>query len=199
MSTRVVKASSFHSDLKAILPRLRVYALALTRDRDRADDLVQETVVKALAGRQSFRPGTCFSAWILRIQRNEFISGIRRLRPSVAIDDAVANALSHPPRQGGGLIMGEFLAAFAKLTADQRGALVLAVVDGQSYEEIARHAGVSVGTIKSRISRGRDTLERLLVDDETEQVARPRYLPSTRAPFKASADARGTRAEKLAA
>ncbi len=112
----------FHEQLKAILPRLRVYALSLTRDRDAADDLVHDTVVKALTGRASFEPGTNLSAWVFRIQRNEFISGLRRLRPSL---------------------------------------------EGQSYEVIAAHTGVSVGTVKSRISRARDTLERLLLEGES--------------------------------
>ena len=87
----------FHADLTTILPRLRIYALSLTRDPDRADDLVQQTVVKSLAGRQSFRPGTNFAGWLFRIQRNEFISGLRRQRPTVPMDDAIANTLSHPP------------------------------------------------------------------------------------------------------
>lgn len=158
-------ASTFHSDLTAVLPRLRVYALSLTRDRDRADDLVQETVVKALAGQTSFRPGTCFSAWIFRIERNEFISGLRRLRPAVTIDDAVCNALSHPPHQDSGLVVQEFLTAFGKLPLAQREALVLTVVDGQRYAQVARHAGVSAGTIKSRVSRARDALEWLLLGE----------------------------------
>ena len=87
----------FHEQLKAILPRLRVYALSLTRDRDAADDLVHDTVVKALTGRGSFEPGTNLSAWVFRIQRNEFISGLRRLRPTVPVDSAIAETLSHPP------------------------------------------------------------------------------------------------------
>jgi RNA polymerase sigma-70 factor (ECF subfamily) len=168
MSTAEATATTFHADLRAILPRLRIYALSLTHDRDRADDLVQETVVKALAGQKSFRPGTCFSAWVFRIQRNEFISGLRRLRPAVPLDETICNALSHPPHQDRGLVMREFLKAFGQLSPGQREALVLAVVDGQSYEQIARHAGVSVGTIKSRISRARDALERLLLGEDNE-------------------------------
>jgi RNA polymerase sigma-70 factor (ECF subfamily) len=166
MSTTSARTSIFHSDLKAILPRLRLYALSLTRDRDRAEDLVQETVVKALAGQKSFRPGSSFSAWIYRIERNEFISGLRRLRPAVTIDDDICNTLSHPPHQDSGLVVQEFLTAFGTLPVAQREALVLSVVDGQSYAQIARHAGMSVGTIKSRVSRARDRLERLLLDEE---------------------------------
>src|SRR5262249_40403097 len=99
----------FHEQLKAILPRLRVYALSLTRDRDAADDLVHDTVVKALSGRASFEPGTNLSAWVFRIQRNEFISGLRRLRPTVPVDSAVAESLSHQPHQESRLVMREFM------------------------------------------------------------------------------------------
>ena len=80
----------FNASLTEALPRLRVYALSLTRDRDRADNLVQQTSLKALAGRESFRPGTNFGGWIFRIERNEFISGLGRERPTVDIDYAHA-------------------------------------------------------------------------------------------------------------
>ena len=172
MSNATVHVGNFHSDLVTILPRLRIHALSLTRDRDRADDLAQETVAKALAGQKSFRPGTCLSAWIHRIQRNEFISGIRRQRPSVAIDDTISNALSHPPHQERGLVMQEFMTAFGKLNVNQREALVLSAVGGQTCEQIARQTGVAVGTVKSRVSRARDMLERLLLDEEDGAAGR---------------------------
>jgi RNA polymerase sigma-70 factor (ECF subfamily) len=159
----------FHEQLKAILPRLRIYALSLTRDRDAADDLVHDTVIKALTGRHSFQPGTNLAAWLFRIQRNEFISGLRRQRPSVPVDTAIAESLSHPAHQESGLVMREFVSAFAKLAPTQREALLLAVLEGLPYEVIAQHTGVSVGTVKSRISRARDTLERLLLEGDTTQ------------------------------
>jgi RNA polymerase sigma-70 factor, ECF subfamily len=174
----------FHEQLKAILPRLRVYALSLTRDRDAADDLVHDTVIKALTGRDSFEPGTNLSAWVFRIQRNEFISGLRRMRPSVPVDSAIAETLSHQPHQESRLVMREFMSAFGKLASTQREALLLAVLEGQSYEVIATHTGVSVGTVKSRISRARDTLERLLLEGDSRQ------RPST------SADQRSSRANE---
>ena len=161
--------NDFHEQLKAILPRLRVYALSLTRDRDAADDLVHDTVIKALTGRESFQPGTNLSAWVFRIQRNEFISGLRRLRPTVPVDTAIAETLSHQPHQESRLIMREFMSAFGKLAPTQREALLLAVLEGQSYEVIAAHTGVSVGTVKSRISRARDTLERLLLEGDSRR------------------------------
>lgn len=156
----------FHADLKALLPRLRVYALSLTRDLDRADDLVQETAVKALAGRHSFRPGTNFGAWLFRIQRNEFVSGLRRARPTVNLDDVISNTLSHPPHQESGLVMREFLGAFHRLAHGQREALLLAVLEGYPYARIAEHCGVSIGTIKSRISRARMSLEAFLTGED---------------------------------
>jgi len=161
------EGGDFHEQLTAVLPRLRIYALSLTRNRDSADDLVHDTVVKALAGRQSFQPGTNLAAWLFRIQRNEFISGLRRLRPTVPVDSAIAESLSHPPHQDSGLVMREFLTAFSKLAQTQREALLLAVVEGLPYEVIAAHTGVSVGTVKSRISRARDRLEHLLIDGDT--------------------------------
>lgn len=161
----------FHEQLKTILPRLRIYALSLTRDRDSADDLVHDTVIKALTGRNSFQPGTNLAAWLFRIQRNEFISGLRRRRPTVPVDTAIAESLSHPPHQDSGLIMREFMSAFGKLAAAQREALLLAVLEGLPYETIAEHTGVSVGTVKSRISRARDTLERLLMEGEPRRPA----------------------------
>ena len=94
MTTLAINAG-FDLDLKDILPRLRIYALSLTRNRDRADDLVQQTALKALAGRTSFRVGTNFSGWIFRIQRNEFISELRRGRPTVDIDSPAAAYAAH--------------------------------------------------------------------------------------------------------
>ncbi len=171
----------FHEQLKAILPRLRVYALSLTRDRDTADDLVHDTVIKALTGRESFAPGTNLSAWVFRIQRNEFISGLRRLRPTVPVDSTIAETLSHQPHQDSRLVMREFLSAFGKLVPTQREALLLAVLEGQSYEVIAAHTGVSVGTVKSRISRARDPLGRLLLEGDTRGDSRVRSAAVDRA------------------
>ncbi len=142
LPTPIPKTSRATQD---ILPRLRVYALSLTRDRDAADDLVHDTVVKALSGRASFEPGTNLSAWVFRIQRNEFISGLRRLRPTVPVDSAVAVSLSHQPHQESRLVMREFMSAFGKLASTQREALLLAVLEGQSYEVIAAHTGVIGG------------------------------------------------------
>jgi RNA polymerase sigma-70 factor, ECF subfamily len=154
--------SHFHADLLTLLPRLRIYAMSLTRDPDRADDLVQQTVLNSLAGRQSFRPGTNFSGWLFRIERNEFISGLRRQRPTVDLDDTIANTLSDAPRQESASVLREFTTAFRVLPSSQRKALLLTAIEGHSHKRIASHSGVSVGTVKSRVSRARATLRRVL-------------------------------------
>lgn len=154
--------TDFDVDLTGNLARLRIYALSLTRDRDRADDLVQQTVLKALAGRESFRPGSNFTGWIFRIQRNEFISELRRNRPTVDIHGEVGNILSIPARQEEGLVLREFLGAFRQLPRDSRESLFLARLEGWSYQRIADRSGIAVGTVKSRVSRSRATLTRLL-------------------------------------
>jgi RNA polymerase sigma-70 factor (ECF subfamily) len=174
--TQTVNAN-FDSDLESILPRLRVQALSLTHNTDRADDLVQQTALKALAGRKSFRTGTNFAGWMFRIQRNEFISELRRARPTICIDDpVVAQTKSHPPLQENGLIMGDFMAAFRQQSEAIRQALLLATVEGQPYAQIAKRAGITVGAIKSRIRRGRETLTRLLEPQVTsDRDTRPKH------------------------
>jgi RNA polymerase sigma-70 factor (ECF subfamily) len=161
MTTTATNAG-FDLDLKDILPRLRIYALSLTRNGDRADDLVQQTAVKALAGRTSFCVGTNFAGWIFRIQRNEFISELRRNRPTVELDSPAAYAVHEPPRQDHRLMLNDVLSAVRRLPRDGRQALLQSQIEGCPHREIARRAGVSIGTVKSRISRSRTALARLL-------------------------------------
>jgi len=163
---------TFNPNLKDALPRLRVYALSLTRDRDRAENLVQQVSLNALIGRESFRPGTNFGAWIFRIQRNEFITQLRRERRAADTVDA-ESVLVTPPAQENRLIMREFMTAFRQLSRGSRQALLLSKIQGQTYEQIASRAGIAEGTVKSRIWRGRATLERLLAGDGRGSGSRP--------------------------
>ncbi|HET6198592.1 MAG TPA: sigma-70 family RNA polymerase sigma factor [Acetobacteraceae bacterium] len=161
MTTAAINAG-FDLDLKDILPRLRIYALSLTRNKDRADDLVQQTALKALAGRASFHVGSNFGGWIFRIQRNEFISELRRNRPTVELDSPEAYAVQEQPRQEHQLILRDVLGALRQLPRHGRQALLQSQIEGCSHREIASRAGISIGTVKSRISRGRTALARLL-------------------------------------
>jgi len=175
MSMTATMTTGFDSNLKSVLPKLRHYAMSLTRDSDRADDLVQQTALKALAGRQSFRTGTNFAGWMFRIQRNEFISGLRRTRLTVDIDDA--STLSERPLQENGLVMREFMTAFRQLPAGSRQALLLSNLEGQTYDQIAARAGISVGTVKSRVWRGRALLDRLLnPEPQPPRDAHPKHI-----------------------
>ena len=162
MSSRQPPTGDFDTDLTRLLPRLRVYALSLTRDSVRADDLVQQTVVRSLAGRASFRPGTNFPGWLFRIQRNEFISGLRRERPTLELNDAIVSTLSQPHRQESGLVLREFMTAFRTLAGEQRRALLLTALEGHSHATIAAAAGIAIGTVKSRVSRARAQLRQML-------------------------------------
>ena len=163
-ATRDFATGDFDRDLIALLPRLRSYALSLTRDRDRADDLVQETAAKALAGRRSYRPGTNLAAWLHRIEHNVFVSSLRRTRNETPLDDSITDGLSTPPHQEGGLVVREFLGALGHLSGEARRTLLLAVVEGQCHRQIAKRCGVSVGTVKSRTFRARAALKQMLAD-----------------------------------
>lgn len=164
---------AFHSLLGAEIPALRAFARTLTRDVAGADDLVQETLLKAWANRDRFEPGTKLRAWLFTILRNAFFSAHRKRRREVAdVDGAHAARLATRPRQDHVMALREFEAALATLPRDQREALVLVGAAGMSQEEAAAVCGVAVGTIKSRVSRGRARLCALLgASDGADLVA----------------------------
>lgn len=162
---------TFHDDLIALLPKLRVQALALTRNRAAAEDLVQDTVVNALAARTQFRPGTNLAAWLHRILRNRFISDVRKHRPKVAIEDAPVEALAFAADPADRLVAKELARALDRLPADQRETLLLATLHGLSCEEVAEVTGCAVGTVKSRVFRARATLQRALLGETVPATA----------------------------
>lgn len=155
----------FHDALVAILPKLRVQALALTRNRAQADDLVQDAVVNALSAQRSFQPGTNFAAWMHRILRNRFISTIRRRREETGVDAETFNCLVTAAPQHDRLVLKELATGLGKLSPDQREALVMLVIQGMSYEEIAEATGAAVGTAKCRVFRARARLEAMLLGE----------------------------------
>lgn len=161
----------FHDQMVAILPKLRVQALALSRNRTAADDLVQESVAKALAARDTFEDGTNFSAWMHRILRNTFISGIRRRRETQDLEDARAELLGAPGSAFDNVVVRELNGAMAKLSPEQRESLVMVTVQGLSYEEVAALTGVAVGTAKCRVFRARRLLQTMLAGEEHEDHA----------------------------
>jgi RNA polymerase sigma-70 factor (ECF subfamily) len=154
----------------AAVPSLRAFAISLSGNVDRADDLVQETLLRALVNIDSFEPGTNLSAWLFTILRNLFRSEYRKRRREVEdTDGSYAEGLKSQPEQEGRVEFQEFRTALAKLPADQREALILVGASGFSYEEAAGICGCAVGTIKSRVNRARTRLADLMsiesVDD----------------------------------
>lgn len=151
-------AAQFHEQMIAILPRLGVQALALTRNRVAAEDLVQDAVCNALAARYSFVPGTNFAAWMHRILRNRFISNLRKRRETTDIEDVAASLASAGAGHEERLALTELGGALARLPAGQRKALMMVAVHGMSYETLAGVLGCAVGTAKSRVFRARRQL-----------------------------------------
>src|SRR5918998_1795270 len=138
--------SDFHADLVAALPKLRIQALALTRNRAAADDLVQDAAMNALAAQGSFTPGTNFAGWMHRILRNRFISGVRKRRETTDIDDAPPASLAVQARHEDRLALQELQRALGGLPPEQREALFMVVLQGHSYEEVGEITGCAVGT-----------------------------------------------------
>ena len=153
----------------AAVPGLRAFAMSLCGKMDRADDLVQETLLRALAHIDSFEPGTNMPAWLFTILRNLFRSEYRKRRREVEdAEGRYAETLKSHPEQTGRVEFQEFRAALAKLPADQREALILVGASGFSYDDAAAICGCAVGTIKSRVNRARTRLADLLAIDSVD-------------------------------
>src|SRR5207253_2847264 len=154
---------ALREQILAAVPSLRAFAISLSGNVDRADDLVQETLLRAMANIDSFQPGTNLSAWLFTILRNLFRSEYRKRRREVEdADGTYAQSLKSQPEQSGHVEFQEFRTALGKLPPDQREALILVGASGFSYEEAAEICGCAVGTIKSRVNRARSRLAELL-------------------------------------
>ena len=157
--------------IEAEIPRLRRYARFLVGDGDRADDVVQECLAKAIAKVDSWQPGTNLRAWLFTILRNNYYSSRRKLNREVAdVDGVFTETLSVKPDHDGRMQLADFKVAFETLPDEQREALILVGASGFSYEEAAEMCGVAIGTIKSRANRGRAKLTELLHLDEDEPM-----------------------------
>ena len=153
----------FKKQLALVIPHLRAFGRSLSGNRDLADDLVQETLLKAWAARKRFQAGTNMRAWTFIILRNLFLSQMRRARFKGEWDDLVADrVLAAPASQDKHVELADMQRALMHLPQPQREALILVGAGGFAYEEAAEICGVAVGTIKSRVARGRVALEGLL-------------------------------------
>jgi len=175
---------ALRDDLLAAVPSLRAFAISLCGQVDRADDLVQDTLLRALSNLHRFERGTNLNAWLFTILRNLFHSEYRKRRREVEDPDgSYAGRLKAQPEQNSRLDLEDFRAALSKLPHDQREALLLVGASGFSYEEAAGICDCAVGTIKSRVNRARSRLAGLLAVDTVEDLGPDRL---TRAALQAT-------------
>jgi len=157
------QVADVEGELLRALPKLRSFAISLCGRNDRVDDLVQETVLRALANIHLFEPGSNMLAWLRTILRNQFFADYRKRRREVEDGDGHhAGLLESPPAQEGHVRIRELREALDRLAPDHREALSLITASGLSYDEAAAHCGCPAGTIKSRVSRARGRLAELL-------------------------------------
>src|SRR5436309_1338944 len=156
--------SDFGRLVEAEIPRLRRYARALTRNVTRADDLVQSCLTRAVAKQHLWQPGTDLRAWLFTILHNQHVNDVRRaVREGINVPvEDVAPVLTVPSTQGASLQLRDLDRAMARLPEEQRQVLLLVGLEGMRYEEVAIVLDVPVGTVRSRLSRGRDMLRHLM-------------------------------------
>lgn len=153
----------FKRELLAALPNVRAFAVSLVGRHDRADDLVQDTIMKAWAKQESFEIGTNIKAWLIKILLNSFYSQMRKNGREVQDSDGLfTERLAVHPAQHGAVDLEDFRRALALLPPDQREAIILVGASGFSYEEASEICNCAVGTIKSRVSRARQRLQEML-------------------------------------
>lgn len=164
--------ASFKAELIELLPSLRAFARSLAHNPAQADDLVQDTLVKALANVDRFEPGTNLRAWLFTILRNHYYSQLRKAKREVEdAEGKYAARIAVRPEQDGSVDLEDFKVAFAQLAPDHREVLTLVGASGCSYEEAAQICGCAVGTIKSRVNRARKKLSDLLGLDDDGQAS----------------------------
>jgi RNA polymerase sigma-70 factor (ECF subfamily) len=177
-------AQVVHADLKSIdrafddgivtsLPSLHSFAVSLTRSVDQAEDLVQETVLRAISKQELFEPGTNLQAWLFAILRNLFCSACRRAKREVEdADGSYAATLISVPDHENRAMLRDLAAALDKLPEGQRKAIMLVGAEGMSYEAAAQSLGCAIGTIQSRVNRARNRLAELMGLERREQHRR---------------------------
>lgn len=160
---------AFERELVGLIPHMRAFARSLCGDATAADDLAQEAVAKAWAARESFAMGTNMKAWLFMILRNQFYSEKRRSWRSSHLDPEIAaNTLVAADDPSVAVELDEVRRAIAMLPEEQREALILIGAAGLSYEEVSEIMGVAIGTIKSRVSRGRDRIALILAEGQID-------------------------------
>jgi RNA polymerase sigma-70 factor (ECF subfamily) len=169
---------SWRDQVVDLIPALRAFAWSLSHNGSDADDLVQDTLIKAWTNREKFEPGTNLRAWLFTILRNTYYSALLRRRREVR-DEAgeYAGALRTPPTQDWSIAMRSLQAALQKLPAEHREALILVGAAGLSYEEVAEICGCALGTIKSRVNRARARLLKIMEAEDANDLMASETMP----------------------
>jgi RNA polymerase sigma-70 factor (ECF subfamily) len=175
MTARLTPA--LRDQMLATVPHLRAFAISLTGNIDRADDLVQEALARGLSNLERFQPGTNMQAWLFTILRNLFHSEYRKRRREVEDPEGLmAGKVAVLPEQGAHLDYEDMRTALTKLSPEQREAVLLVGAQGMSYEEAAQICNTHVGTIKSRVNRARNRLAQLLSIERDEDLGPDRLV-----------------------
>jgi RNA polymerase sigma-70 factor (ECF subfamily) len=154
---------SLRDSLVKSIPSLRAFAISLCHDRTEADDLVQETLIRAWNNLGSFEEGTNLKAWLFTILRNNFYNGLRKQKHQTEYERSIDDTqFTTPASQDKTIEFGDLMRSLQELPADQREALILVTVENLSYEEVATICACPIGTIKSRVNRARARLEALM-------------------------------------
>ncbi|MBW8814742.1 MAG: sigma-70 family RNA polymerase sigma factor [Caulobacterales bacterium] len=163
--------TSWRDEVVGLIPALRAFAWSLSHNGSDADDLVQDTLIKAWTNRDKFEPGTNLRAWLFTILRNTYYTSVLRRRREVRDETGeYADTLKTPPTQDWSVAMHSLQAALQQLPAEHREALILVGAAGLSYEEAAEICGCALGTIKSRVNRARARLLKLMDAEHANDV-----------------------------
>ncbi|MBP6878945.1 MAG: sigma-70 family RNA polymerase sigma factor [Phenylobacterium sp.] len=174
--------TEWRNEVVAMIPALRAFAWSLSHNGSDADDLVQDTLIKAWSNRDKFEPGTNLRAWLFTILRNTYYTQVIRRRREVRDETGeYANNMRTPPTQDWSIAMRALQAGLAQLPDEHREALILVGAAGLSYEEAAEICGCALGTIKSRVNRARARLLKIMDAEEAADVMVLDYAEASRA------------------
>ncbi|WP_296598414.1 sigma-70 family RNA polymerase sigma factor [Phenylobacterium sp.] len=163
--------ASWRDEVVSLIPALRAFAWSLSRNGSDADDLVQDTLIKAWSNREKFEPGTNLRAWLFTILRNTYYTSVLRRRREVRDEQGeYASTLTSAPTQDWSVAMRSLQIALQQLPDEHREALILVGAAGLSYEEAAEICGCALGTIKSRVNRARARLLKIMDADNPMDV-----------------------------
>ncbi|MBA4012327.1 MAG: RNA polymerase subunit sigma [Phenylobacterium sp.] len=174
--------TEWRNEVVAMIPALRAFAWSLSHNGSDADDLVQDTLIKAWSNRDKFEPGTNLRAWLFTILRNTYYTQVIRRRREVRDETGeYANNMRTPPTQDWSIAMRALQAGLAQLPDEHREALILVGAAGLSYEEAAEICGCALGTIKSRVNRARARLLKIMDAEEAADVMALDHAEASRA------------------